>query len=193
MAYKLPKDDDGVRYHGVVDENDENPGQVLYGVDENGDYRPVNVDKDGNVLTKVTGSNVEQFTFFDRDIRTETTGYSSFTAVDNATGLVVVARVHGVTGDVSNGGVSFGVSSRFLTNILTINTEKHTHSGLDYITLNYGGGLGDAKGYYDSIKFYRTDIKILPGITYRCLIDIDGNFSDGEGVDCEVVGFWIKE
>jgi len=59
MAYKLPKDDDGVRYHGVVDENDENPGQVLYGVDENGDYRPVQVDENGHVKTQLTVSYVE--------------------------------------------------------------------------------------------------------------------------------------
>src|SRR5690625_3550219 len=59
MVYKLPTDDDGVKYHGVVDADGENPGQVLYGVDEHGNYRPVKVDNDGNVLTQVTGSIVE--------------------------------------------------------------------------------------------------------------------------------------
>lgn len=58
MAYKLPKDDDGVRYHGVVDENDENPGQFMYGLDENGNKRIIRTDEQGNVLTRVTGSNV---------------------------------------------------------------------------------------------------------------------------------------
>src|SRR5699024_2929200 len=151
----------------------DNPLPVAnYTQNDSGMWMPVS--KSNPVPTQVTGSNVEQFTFFDRDIRTETTGSSSFTADDNATGLVVVTRIYGIAGDVSNGGVSFRVSSRFFTNILTIDTEKHTREGLNYITLGYGGGLGDAKGYYDSIKFYRTDIKILPGITYRCLIDIDG-------------------
>src|SRR5699024_3596829 len=46
-------------YHGVVDPDGDNPGQVLYGVDEHGNYRPVKVDNNGNVLTQVTGSNVE--------------------------------------------------------------------------------------------------------------------------------------
>lgn len=68
MVYRLPTDSDGVKYHGVVDADGDNPGQVLYGVDEHGNYRPVNVDSEGNVLTKVTGSNVEYLVFdIDRD------------------------------------------------------------------------------------------------------------------------------
>ena len=59
MAYELPKDKDGIRYHGVVDEGDKNPGQVAYGVNENGRYVPLRVDDEGYALTKLTGSNVE--------------------------------------------------------------------------------------------------------------------------------------
>src|SRR5690625_1026048 len=59
--YRLPMDDDGVKYHGVVDEDGKFPGQVLYGLDKNGRLKPVNVDDEGNVLTQVTGSIVELF------------------------------------------------------------------------------------------------------------------------------------
>jgi|SRR5690625_775954 len=58
--YRLPMDEDGVKYHGVVDRDGENPGQVLYGLDKNGRLKPVNVDDEGNVLTRLTGSNVEK-------------------------------------------------------------------------------------------------------------------------------------
>src|SRR5690625_4579290 len=54
--YRLPMDADGVKYHGVVDEDGKFPGQVLYGLDKNGRLKPVNVDDEGNVLTRVTGS-----------------------------------------------------------------------------------------------------------------------------------------
>src|SRR5690625_947421 len=57
--YRLPMDADGVKYHGVIDEDGKFPGQVLYGLDKNGRLKPVNVDDEGNVLTRVTGSNVE--------------------------------------------------------------------------------------------------------------------------------------
>src|SRR5690625_4433321 len=58
--YRLPMDADGVKYHGVVDEDGQFPGQVLYGLDKNGRLKPVNVDGEGNVLTRVTGSIVEK-------------------------------------------------------------------------------------------------------------------------------------
>lgn len=54
--YRLPMDADGVKYHGVTDEDGKFPGQVLYGLDKNGRLKPVNVDDEGNVLTRVTGS-----------------------------------------------------------------------------------------------------------------------------------------
>lgn len=60
MAYKLPRDDDGVKYHGVVDRDDRNPGQFMYGLDEDGNKRIVRTDKDGNVLTQLTGSNIKR-------------------------------------------------------------------------------------------------------------------------------------
>lgn len=65
--YRLPMDADGVKYHGVVDGDGDNPGQVLYGVDEHGNYRPVKVDNNGNVLTRLTGSIIDyqDFSFTD--------------------------------------------------------------------------------------------------------------------------------
>src|SRR5690625_2223592 len=57
--YRLPMDADGVKYHGTVDQNEENPGQFMYGLDENGNKRIIRTDEQGNVLTRVTGSNVE--------------------------------------------------------------------------------------------------------------------------------------
>src|SRR5690625_2965650 len=57
--YRLPMDADGVKYHGTVDQNEENPGQFMYGLDENGNKRIIRTDEQGNVLTQVTGSNVE--------------------------------------------------------------------------------------------------------------------------------------
>ena len=57
--YRLPMDADGVKYHGTVDQNEENPGHFMYGLDENGNKRIIRTDEQGNVLTRVTGSNVE--------------------------------------------------------------------------------------------------------------------------------------
>jgi len=57
--YRLPMDADGMKYHGTVDQNEENPGQFMYGLDENGNKRIIRTDEQGNVLTRVTGSNVE--------------------------------------------------------------------------------------------------------------------------------------
>src|SRR5690625_4414047 len=57
--YRLPMDADGVKYHGTVDQNEENPGHFMYGLDENGNKRIIRTDEQGNVLTKVTGSIVE--------------------------------------------------------------------------------------------------------------------------------------
>jgi|SRR5690625_1112884 len=58
--YRLSLDADGVKYHGTVDQNEENPGQFIYGLDENGNKRIIRTDEQGNVLTRVTGSNVEE-------------------------------------------------------------------------------------------------------------------------------------
>ena len=58
--YRLPMDADGMKYHGTVDQNEENPGQFMYGLDENGNKRIIRTDEQGNVLTKVTGSNMEE-------------------------------------------------------------------------------------------------------------------------------------
>ena len=58
--YRLPMDDDGVKYHGVVDDDGQYPGQVLYGLDKNGRLKPANVDDEGNVLTQATGSKVKK-------------------------------------------------------------------------------------------------------------------------------------
>ena len=57
--YRLPMDADGVKYHGTVDQNEENPGHFMYGLDENGNKRIIRTDEQGNVLTRVTGSNME--------------------------------------------------------------------------------------------------------------------------------------
>ena len=57
--YRLPMDADGVKYHGTVDQNEENPGHFMYGLDENGNKRIIRTDEQGNVLTRVTGSNVK--------------------------------------------------------------------------------------------------------------------------------------
>src|SRR5690625_2361797 len=57
--YRLPMDADGVKYHGTVDQNEENPGHFMYGLDENGNKRIIRTDEQGNVLTRVTGSIVE--------------------------------------------------------------------------------------------------------------------------------------
>jgi len=61
--YRLPMDDDGVKYHGVVDDDGQYPGQVLYGLDKNGRLKPANVDDEGNVLTQATGSKVKKRIF----------------------------------------------------------------------------------------------------------------------------------
>src|SRR5690625_5191489 len=58
--YRLPMDADGVKYHGTVDQNEENPGHFMYGLDENGNKRIIRTDEQGNVLTRVTGSIVER-------------------------------------------------------------------------------------------------------------------------------------
>ena len=58
--YRLPMDADGVKYHGTVDQNEENPGHFMYGLDENGNKRIIRTDEQGNVLTRLTGSNVAE-------------------------------------------------------------------------------------------------------------------------------------
>src|SRR5690625_2047422 len=62
--YRLPMAADGVKYHGTVDQNEENPGQFMYGLDENGNKRIIRTDEQGNVLTQVTGSIVEEVEIF---------------------------------------------------------------------------------------------------------------------------------
>ena len=61
--YRLPMDADGVKYHGTVDQNEENPGHFMYGLDENGNKRIIRTDEQGNVLTRVTGSIVEEIIY----------------------------------------------------------------------------------------------------------------------------------
>src|SRR5690625_8053562 len=58
--YRLPMDADGVKYHGTVDQNEENPGQFMYGLDENGNKRIIRTDEQRNVLTRDTGNILEQ-------------------------------------------------------------------------------------------------------------------------------------
>jgi|SRR5690625_4724489 len=66
--YRLPMDADGVKYHGTVDQNEENPGHFMYGLDENGNKRIIRTDEQGNVLTRVTGSKVEFEILYDGEI-----------------------------------------------------------------------------------------------------------------------------
>src|SRR5690625_5597424 len=77
--YRLPMDADGVKYHGVIDEDGKFPGQVLYGLDKNGRLKPVNVDDEGNVLTRLTGSIVERYKLT-----------TSSTTIDAESSLIIV-------------------------------------------------------------------------------------------------------
>src|SRR5690625_4052385 len=70
--YRLPMDADGVKYHGTVDQNEENPGHFMYGLDENGNKRIIRTDEQGNVLTRVTGSIVEEHILVNQEAITDT-------------------------------------------------------------------------------------------------------------------------
>src|SRR5699024_10614229 len=147
--YRLPMDADGVKYHGVVDRDGENPGQVLYGVDENGDYRPVNVDKDGNVLTKVTGSVVEKEIILERKIRNERVSKNDIKVPDNALGCIFYLVIHGSTGMFeSDQGISLSVGNRSVVDthyILYTETEVLTDPRPHVIYWFHSISLKDAK------------------------------------------------
>lgn len=68
MPFELPKDRNNVNYFGTTDRNNENLGQFMYGLDESGNPRIVRTDEEGNVLTRVTGSNIEEIYVQDEDI-----------------------------------------------------------------------------------------------------------------------------
>src|SRR5690625_1037388 len=98
--YRLPLDADGVKYHVVVDEDGQFPGQVLYGLDKNGRLKSVNVVDEGNLLTKVTGSIVEQretTVFLERGIY-NTSDYTQIFVPPYAKGAIFVLAIHDVVG-----------------------------------------------------------------------------------------------
>src|SRR5690625_4760545 len=97
--YRLPMDADGVKYHGTVDQNEENPGQFMYGLDENGNKRIIRTDEQGNVLTRVTGSIVEEDVLWKRDVRQGfTPSNRHLTPVNGARGFVLILKIYGLTG-----------------------------------------------------------------------------------------------
>lgn len=89
MIFPKPQHLKGSSY---VDTGDGNPfPTMLYGVDDNGKERPVNVDKDGNVLTRQTGSIVEYWE--DEEIAAGETLQSDFLHVEYATKIIMTISV----------------------------------------------------------------------------------------------------
>jgi len=99
--YRLPMDADGVKYHGTVDQNEENPGQFMYGLDENGNKRIIRTDEQGNVLTRVTGSILEQeITDEIGDIPADTTATAYIDVPDGYVAFSLMCRTY--SGRVEN-------------------------------------------------------------------------------------------
>src|SRR5690625_3402749 len=90
--YRLPMDADGVKYHGTVDQNEENPGQFMYGLDENGNKRIIRTDEQGNVLTRVTGSIVEEVEIFNSVKIRDTSSHWELVDLSRFKSFTLIAR-----------------------------------------------------------------------------------------------------
>lgn len=192
--YRLPMDADGVKYHGTVDQNEENPGHFMYGLDENGNKRIIRTDEQGNVLTKVTGSRVDYQNIFERKIRTETEDV--FTIVpDDAIGAIIQLSIHGITGNVSGGGLSlrvrnFATSKLFhsRTQISDMITDKQTSTFACNViiypipSIAVNTYANNPPTVHDSIL----------GDRLRVYCMVEGDFGTGEGIDCEGNIQWLK-
>jgi len=192
--YRLPMDADGVKYHGTVDQNEENPGQFMYGLDENGNKRIIRTDEQGNVLTRVTGSIVENEIIGERKIRNRTETLYKSSVPEKAIGLIAYLTVYSSTGKfVNNEGISLLVASRSQHephNILYVQTEHKTDNRPHMIYWTPSANKRDAQVWLPKTR----DVKITGLPLSRMMkfeINIKGEFEADEGFDCMVSVEWI--
>jgi len=190
--YRLPMDADGVKYHGTVDQNEENPGQFMYGLDENGNKRIIRTDENGNVLTRQTGSKGEYVTFFEREVRTENTSESRLYKPEGVKGFNAYLIINGITGTFqSNEGVRLRISTGYRINryVLSETTNWTSASNRLHVITTYPG---IQEGNIDLINGSSVISMSNPALRIISLqIEIDGEFTSGEGIDCEVVVEWL--
>src|SRR5690625_4851377 len=187
--YRLPMDADGVKYHGTVDQNEENPGHFMYGLDENGNKRIIRTDKQGNVLTRLTGSKVEYVELNNRSIRTENAGVHFIRTPKGAKQVLIYLDVHGVTGNVESGGAYLYITPRTDNNFSVgfILSSKVNESGRGLI-MSLGKGTTHLTDVATLPRYEYVDMSLptLFGVELR----IDGDFSSSEGIDCETYLEW---
>jgi|SRR5690625_1361553 len=183
MVYKLPTDDDGVKYHGVVDADGDNPGQVLYGVDEHGNYRPVKVDNDGNVLTQVTGSNVEEVVL-ERGIYSDYTNSTTIKPPPFAKYGVLFFRIYGVTGLNPYVDARLRFRSVLTLNSLQVKIGDYEERIRSIVLL----GVNNT----NDVKNDAGDLKISPIISnsLRITLEFTGDFENDQGFDLEAIIQW---
>lgn len=139
---------------------------------------------DDPIPTQLTGSNVvKEEVLYSREIRNSSSIQTNFNVPDEAKGAIISMRAYGVTGTFGdNDGWIFSVLSRAnfpAYSDFIVSSTMFSVPTVSSITIY--PGTSEDKGVS---KVLANRIAVQIGIT--------GDFSDGEGIDCEVRCTWLR-
>lgn len=141
--------------------------------------------------TQLTGSIAEEVTIFERGVRTQDTNDVFLSRPDGARGFIAYLDIRGITGTFETGqGVALRVrGGRTSGNITTTETTEATsNSNRGHIIELYPSGGEDVSTVAGSMF---SKIPIVCPATVGFRIEVRGDFSAGQGVDCEVRIEWV--
>lgn len=168
----------------------------IAGRDQNGNYSPIAVNEKGEVITQLTGSKVEKDTLNGRKIRTSNSGLVRIDRPSGVKGFVVYLMIHGVTGTFSdNEGVSirlrtYAQSTDGGSTVISSQATKKT-SISDRTHLIYFYPSTDLSNLGNPGGSEMIAISVPAPSVISPQIEIEGQFEEGEGIDCEVVIEWL--
>src|SRR5699024_9402856 len=148
---------------------------------------------DNGIDTRVTGSKGEYETFFEREIRNESTSSSRLYKPDWAKGFIAYLLINGVTGSFGdNQGIALryrgGYSNtNYAYSVLTGRTNVSNRAHILTVFPSYGV---DGESISSSGSSQRHIPSILPRIV-ALSIEVSGTFAQGEGFDSEVIVEWV--
>lgn len=159
--------------------------------------------EDSPVPVQLTGSIVTQQTLYERKVRKTNEQILRITPPPRAKGVLVVHYVYGVTGTFNNNQgyrlIVMPIRSTSMIGNPLFYDRKHYFDNIQYSTKI------TSANYNESVllsPFDLDDEKIIEGTRYfkvpflsflRVEININGTFGDTEGVDSEVIAFWIYD
>src|SRR5699024_11489671 len=139
--------------------------------------------------TQVTGSNVEKKVLVERSIYNKNTPNVGFRPPEGSKSMKLELTVHGATGSFeSEQGASIYLLSRTDSGGSYGFVQSEKVSSARGTVIDWGKGIDyqDTK-YGDSVLVRLTTVNSILPTTSVVRIAINGNFEEGEGVDCELM------